>query len=167
MEPIVSIRTWLEQHWRQGLLIAGLALLAFYLLRGCIPGLQGHGDMPSALYDRIERQYVNCLTDYFAIHPGERRQPDCGSVTIEVVGKGVVAPDQQAAGVTRALCYVATYTNPYVDVNGAGVGHDEYWKSRKASKVTVLQNGEWQLFRDVSLEDMARWQQFACPGTYE
>ncbi len=167
MKFVGTARYWLMQNWRKAAIGAGAALLAFYVLRGCVPGLQGHGGMPSALYERIRNQYVNCLTGYFNIDPGEHRQPDCGSVNILVTGKGVVPPDQQAAGTTRALCYKVTTTNPYIDVNGTGVGHDEFWKSRQTSKVTVLQNGQWQLFPDLDTEDQARWVQFACSGVYE
>ncbi len=167
MEQVRAFGSLLAQRRRQALTGIGLALLAFYILRGCIPGLQGRGGLPSELYTRIERQYVNCLDDYFAIQPGERRQPDCGSVDIQVVGKGVIPADQKAAGVSRSLCYKVTTTNPYVDVNGMGIGHEEYWKTRRSSKVTVLQEGKWQTFPDQTIEDEARWMQFACPGAYE
>ncbi len=167
MEQVRTIGRRLAQNWRRVLGGIGLALLAVYILRGCIPGLQGRGGMPSSVYNRIERQYVNCIDDYFVIHPGEHRQPDCGSVIIDVRARGVVPADQQAAGVTRALCYQVTTTNPYVDVNGLGAGHEEFWKTRTSSKVTVLQNGQWQLFPDKDTEDEARWMQFACPGQYE
>ena len=163
----MAIQAWLEQHWRRALIGAGLALLAFYILRGCIPGLQGHGGMPSSVYERIKKQSVTCLTDYFAIDPGERRQPDCGTVDIKVIGRGAVPANRQAAGVTRAICYKVTISNPYVDVNGTGVGHEEYWKSRQDSKVTVLQAGQWQIFPDQDADDAARWTEYACPGAYE
>jgi len=160
------IRSWLALHGRQALTAAGLALLALYVLRGCIPGLQGHGGMPTHLYNRIQERYVNCV-DVYAIQPGERRQPDCGTIDIQVAGRGVVPAEQQAAGVSRALCYKVSTTNPYVDMMGSATLHDEFWKSRQSSKVTVLQNGEWLLFPDLDYEDEARWEQYSCPGAYE
>jgi hypothetical protein len=162
----MQIRHWLEQHGRQVLIGAGLALVAFYILRGCIPALQGHGGMPNELYNRITSRYVTCI-DAYNIRPGDRRQPDCGQAFIEVVGKGIVPEDQLAAGVTKALCYRISIDNPYISTIGSATAHDEFWKSRAASKVTVRQNGEWQIFPDLEPEDVARWTEYGCPGSYE
>jgi hypothetical protein len=163
--PAGGLRGWLSDHVRQLFLVAIALLLAFWVLRGCLPG----GDsrhLPGYLMDRIEDRYTKCI-DYFPIVPGERRQPECGRVTVEVVGLGSLPASASSQGITQAVCYRVTYTNPSLTNQGASTGHELVWNERTSSKVTVEQNGEWQLYPDQEQQDRARWSEYACPAGYE
>jgi hypothetical protein len=143
----------------------GLGLLLFWILRGCIPGLNG-SSLPGEVLDAIQRSYVSCISaDDTPIWPGEPRQPECGQFEVEISEQGVVSAIEQAGGVTRAICYRISVDSPRWQTMGQ-TRHEVLWSSRTYSKVAVLQNGEWQTFPDEDRQDEQRWLDYGCPGTY-
>ncbi len=153
-----------DEKWKKVVFGIVTLLIAFWVLRGCIPGLDPN-HLPADLNERIEKRYVKCI-DYYPIFPGERRQPDCGQVKINVVGEGKIPPERAADGVTRAICYRVSYDNPSITTSGGVTTHDIFWHGRSASKVTVEQNGEWVLYDDLDTEDELRWLEYGCEGDY-
>jgi len=155
-----------EGRFKKYVLYAGIAILGYLLMRGCIPD---KSLFPAEVYDSIQRRYVICIApDQTPIWPGEPRQPECGQVAIEVVGEGIVPQEARAAGVTRAICFRVAYQNPYWTTQGPGVTrHEIKWQSRTASQVTVLQNGVWQLSPDEEIQDRERWDTYSCPASYD
>jgi len=146
------------------LLLAGAGLLlAIYLLRSCIPGLQG--GLPSQVVDLLQTRYVVCVDD-IPIWPGEPRQPECGQLELRLAGEGVVPDALRDAGVTRALCFRVTYTNPYWTTQGQ-TRHEIALQSRTANKVALLQAGRWNVPSDEDIADRQRWRDFSCPGLYD
>jgi hypothetical protein len=156
---------WIEEHFKQLLMTALGLLVGFWLLRSCIPALDPQ-HLPAAVNDSIQKNYIHCL-DYFPIFPGERRQPDCGRADVRVVGLGTIPEAQKAEGVTRAICYKVTFTNPSLTTQGGALGHEVLWNSRSASKVAILKNGEWETFPDLDQADEQRWTDYACPEAFE
>jgi len=144
-----------------GLLIAAIA---FQILRGCVPALNGN-HVPAALETAVTEAYVHCDQD-FPIWPSEVRMPTCDSVQIRSAGAGTVPQAKRAGGITRAVCY-------HVDVEhlfwgeGGPWKHEMAWALRTYSKVAVLQDGEWVLYPEEDETDGARWAEYQCPGEYE
>ncbi len=165
----MKIRALLQQATENKtrlIIVLLIGLGVFWLLRGCIPGLDSDL-LPSDVEDTITRTYTSCISrDDTPIQPNEARQPECGRVNIRVVGKGQVPADAQAAGITQAICYKVSIENPYWTTL-ATTRHEVEWKGRTASKVTVLQNNAWQIFPDQGNLDEQRWATFACPEAYE
>jgi hypothetical protein len=145
------------------LLFGGLLLLTVYLLRSCIPALQS--GVPPTILNALQTRYLTCVDDT-PIWPGEPRQPECGQLRAQPVGEGTVPLPLRSTGVTKALCFRVTYTNPYWTTQGQ-TRHEIAQRSRTASKVALLRNGEWILFPDESFTDRRRWTEFACPGAYD
>lgn len=142
------------------------ALLIFLVLRGCLPSKD---KLPQEVYNKIQERYQQCIgLDDAVIWPGEPRTPECGQVDVEVVGEGIIPEQEQARGVTRAICFRVKIQNPYWTTEGPGVvRHEIRVKTRTASKVTVLENGGWETFPDQDREDRVRWETYACPAAYE
>ena len=139
-----------------------LALLAYWILRGCIPG----NSLPREVAEDIDRTYITCISsDDTPIQPGVARQPECGRVNIETVREGVVPASEQAAGVTRAICYQIMVEYPRWQTMGQ-TRHEVLWSERRYSKVALLQNGEWQTFPNEDIQDEQHWLGFGCPGPY-
>jgi hypothetical protein len=145
------------------LLASGLVL--FWILRGCIPGLDGN-TLPGEVWDEIQREHIACIrANDTPVWPGEGRQPECGQVELDLLEEGVVPPSAQAAGVSRVLCYQVTVENPRWQTMGQ-TRHEVLWSSRSYSKVALLQNGEWQTYPNEDRGDERRWLEFRCPGQY-
>jgi hypothetical protein len=155
----------LSQQWKRAILGLFLVLVGYYVIRSCIPGLNG-SLLPASFLADLEQRYVNCMSDV-PIWPGEHRQPDCGQVDIKTLGKGVLPPQSVEEGITQAVCYIMTYKNPRWTTQGAVVGHDIVWYGWTLSKMAVLQNGVWQAYPDESSQDELRWAAYKCPGPYE
>jgi hypothetical protein len=162
MSGKLSLRERLRSP-RQLVIAGAVILLTLYLLRSCIPGLQG--GLPSQVLDLLQTRYVVCIEDV-PIWPGEPRQPECGQVEPRIVGQGVVPVALRGTGVTKALCFRVTVTNPYWSTQGQ-TRHEIVRQSRTASKVAVLQAGSWTVPPDEEITDRQRWIDFACPGPYD
>jgi hypothetical protein len=168
MEIKVRLQTLLEtiqdDPKRLGCLVI-LGLLLFWILRGCIPGLNGN-TLPAELLDTIQRSSTVCISaEDTPPWPGEARQPECGRFDVDMVEEGIVPPLEKAAGVTKAICYRITVENPRWQTMGQ-TRHEVLWSSRSYSKVAILQNGKWQTFPDEDKQDEQRWVDFNCPGSY-
>jgi hypothetical protein len=148
------------------IIITAIMLGVIWLLSDGLSGLMGN-HLPSAVEDLITRRYTTCIKpDDTPIQFNEARQPECGRVDIRVVGEGQVPPQEQAQGITTAICYKVAIQNPFWTTLGT-TRHEVIWKGRTASKVTVLQNGAWQVFPDQGDLDEQRWAAYSCPETYE
>jgi len=140
----------------------GAVAIGYLLLRACASSRSR--SLPSGLENEIYDRYVQCITpEDTAIWPGEPRQPECGSVDIRVFGEGRVPPEAQTSGITAALCYSVAYENPYWTTLGT-TRHEVNWKSRTSLKVAVRQGTEWLIFPDEEIQDVARWDTYACPS---
>ena len=156
--------TWIKKRWKKGAALLAVCLLGYWLLRSCVPGLSGDL-LPADVFDSIRRQYSVCITDT-PISPGEPRQPACGDVTIVEAGRGTIPSERRAEGIAQAVCYKVTYTTPHWTTLGT-TRHEIDWSGRIASKVAVLQNGEWKTYPDREDQDEPRWAEFGCPAGYE
>ena len=160
-----TLRSWYEAFQdepKRWLYVALVAFLLFWIIRGCIPG----NSLPNEVTEEIEHAHIACITpDETAIWPGEPRQPECGRLTIGMVKEGNVPDTEQAGGVTRAICYRITIENPRWETMGQ-TRHEVAWFARSYSKVTILQNGKWQVFPDEDRQDEQRWLDYGCPGPY-
>jgi hypothetical protein len=135
----------------------GAAALGCLLVRACASSRSG--SLPGDLYNQIQDRYVQCITPQdTAIWPGDPRQPECGSVDIRVLGDGVVPPDEEASGITAALCYTATYENPWTTLGTTR--HEVKWKSR-----TSQCRRKRRRMADLSGRScrIDRWKAFSCP----
>ena len=148
------------------IVITAIVLGAIWLLSDAFSGLSGN-HLPSAVEDIITRRYTTCIKpDDTPIQFNEARQPECGRVDIRVVGEGQVPPAERAQDITTAICYKVAIQNPFWTTLGT-TRHEVIWKGRTASKVTVLQNGTWQVFPDQGELDERRWAVYSCPEAYE
>ena len=143
---------------------AVIALLAFFVLRGFLPGLQGNR-LPPELETAIAEAYKRCDED-FPIRPGDVRMPTCDVVRAERIGAGKLPSNAAAEGVTAVVCYRVELERLYWGETGPQK-HEMAWAMRTASKVGVLQEGKWVLFPDEEQTDAARWVDYGCPGEYE
>lgn len=139
-----------------------VAILAFLFLRSCISTYSN--SLPSEVTSLIERRYIQCIsTDDTPIWPGEPRQPECGTVNTTLMGDGLVPPDQEAQGITQAICFKVEIENPYWSTLGTA-RHDVKWTGRTVFKVSTLQNGAWVIYPDQETEDEQRWSTYSCPA---
>ncbi len=165
----MALQAWRDKvaHYKTRLiLIAAIVLLVVWMFGDTLGGLFGN-HLPSDVEGAITRRYTACIKpDDTPVQYNEPRQPECGRVDIRVVGEGQVPPDEQAAGLTRAICYKVAIQSPYWTTLGT-TRHEVKWSARTASKVVVLQNGAWQVFPDEDAADAQRWATFACQEGYE
>lgn len=154
---------WGTHNARRLLLTLGVALVAYWILRGCLPSLSGPR-LPSSLESDLRHHYTVCITDT-PIWPGEPRQPECGQATFEVVGEGSVPADAAATGVDQTLCFHVTTTNPTWTTQGT-TRHEIIQHGLLLSKVAVRQDDRWVVEPDEDLQDEAQWNRFDCPGPY-
>ena len=139
-----------------------VVVLAFLFLRSCISA--NRNSLPSEVTSQIERRYIQCIsTDDTPIWPGEPRQPECGTINTTLIGEGLVPPDQEAQGITRAICFKVEIDNPYWSTLGT-TRHDVKWTGRTVFKVSTLQNGAWVIYPDQDIEDEQRWSTYSCPA---
>jgi hypothetical protein len=153
---------WLSRHWQRILVGLAAVLVAYWILRGCVPSLGG--GLPSRLAQNMRDRYTVCISDT-AVWPGEPRQPECGQVEIKVVGQGTVPPSAASNGVERALCFQLRYTNPYWTTQGT-TRHEIIEHGRLVSKVALYRGGDWVVGPDQDQADEARWTQYVCPGEF-
>ncbi len=156
-------------HWGRHsasrlLLILGAVLVAYWILRGSLPSFGGPR-LPSGLESDLRQRYTVCITDT-PIWPGEPRQPECGQVTIEVVGEGSLPTEAAASGVDRAVCFHLTITNPTWTTQGT-TRHEIIQHGHLLSKVAVHQDDHWVVEADEDQLDEAQWDLYACPGPYQ
>jgi hypothetical protein len=157
-----GIVDWVKEHARRLIYALIAAVILFWLLRGCIPGLSG-SLLPSDVVDTIEHSHVVCIDPSDTpIWPGEPRQPECGRVIVKTVARGVLPSDAAAQGISRAVCYTVAIENPYWTTQGT-TRHEVNWQSHKFNKVAVDLNGTWQLFPDREDLDEQMWSKYACP----
>ena len=163
---IHALRDQIAQNKSRLIIIALIVLGVLWLLSDSLPGLIGN-HLPSSVEDTITRRYTACINpDDTPIQYNEARQPECGRVDIRVASEGKVPPDAQAQGITQAICYKVAIQNPFWTTL-ATTRHEVIWKNRTASKVTVLQNGAWQIFPDQDNLDEQHWAAYACPESYD
>jgi hypothetical protein len=137
------------------------AVIGFSLLRSCIVNSQN--SLPNEVVEKLQKQYVNCISSQDTpIWPGEPRQPECGTVDIKVLGRGIIPDEQKLNGSTEVICFEATYENPYWSTMGT-TRHEVKSSKRTAYQVTVLQNNSWQLFPSDDQADQERWDMYSCP----
>jgi len=160
--PIRSAMHWGPRRGRQLLVVLGLALAAYWILRGCLPSIGG--GLPSDLRAELRQRYTVCITDT-AIWPGEPRQPECGQVSFDEVGEGSLPTDAVAAGVDQAICFRMTITNPSWTTQGT-TRHEIIHHGHLVSKVALHKAGGWVVEPDQDQMDEARWNKFACPGPF-
>ena len=141
-----------------------VALTAFFVLRGFLPGLQGNR-MPPALETAIAEAYKRC-EEGFPIQPGDVRMPTCDVIRAERIGEGRLPASAAAEGVTAVVCFRVELERLYWGESGPQK-HEMAWAMRTVSKVGVLQGGRWTLFPDEEQADAARWVDYGCPGEYE
>lgn len=144
-----------------------LGFLAFWILRGCIPGFINGNSLPAGLLEDIQRTHITCIkAEDTPVWPGEARQPECGRLNIDLAEEGTVPVSEQALGVTRAVCYKITVENPRWQTMGQ-TRHEVLWSARSFSKVAIFQNGVWQTFSHDDKLDEQRWLDYECPGKYK
>ncbi len=155
---------WIKEHARGLVYTLIAAVVLFWLLRGCIPGLSG-SLLPADVVDAIEHDHVVCINPGDTpIWPGEPRQPECGRVIVKTIARGVLPSDAAEQGISRAVCYTVTIENPYWTTQGT-TRHEINWQSHTFNKVAIYQNDFWQLSPDREDLDEERWSKFACPET--
>jgi hypothetical protein len=150
---------WLSRRWIL-IVIAGLAVLL--LLRACLPGLRGPS-LPADVVRKIVESHTVCIgTDQVPIWPGEPRQAQCGQVSVEVLAAGTIPAQEDALGITKAVCYRLTVENPYWETLGQ-TRHEILTHAWTSNKVAILQDGTWVTFSDEDQGDRSRWSLYACP----
>ena len=149
--------------------ILGYVLIGFVvllLLRSCFTGSKD--SLPTEVHQLIDRQYVNCVdVKGSAFEGGNQLEGECSRVETEVIGEGAIPSQEQALGVTKAICYRIQYENPYFWAQSQTQYEEIDFAKRTASKVTVLQNGKWVIFPDQEIQDRERWEAYSCPGDYD
>ncbi len=155
-----------EGYYKRYLWYLLAAFFGYLLLRGCLPSKE---DLPQAVHNQIQERYRQCISpEETPIWPGEPRTPECGQVDVKVVGPGTVPAWEQSRGMEKVICFRVMIQNPYWTTAGPGVvRHEIKFKTRTASKVTVLENGAWKTFPDEDQQDRIRWEAYACPEAYE
>ena len=144
-----------------------LGFLAFWILRGCIPGFTNGDSLPAELLEDIQGMHTTCIkAEDTPIWPGEARQPECSRINVDLATEGTVPMPEQAVGTTRAICYKITVESPRWQTMGQ-TRHEVLWSARSFSKVAIFQNGTWQTFSHDDKLDEQRWLDYACPGEYK
>ena len=158
-----------------GNLIENKEQLLWYVLIGCVVLLLlrscffGSKDsLPAEVHQLIDRQYVNCVNIKGSTFTGGNQlEGECSRIDTQVVGAGTIPVQEKALGITKAICYRIQYENPYFWAQSQTQYEEIDFAKRTASKVTVLQNGEWVIFPDQEIQDWERWEAYSCPGEYD
>ena len=143
-----------------------IACIALLILRSCLNNAKN--SLPPEVHELIDRQYVNCVNVKGSTFTGGNQlEGECSRIDTQVVGAGTIPAQEQALGITKAICYRIEYENPYFWAQSQTQYEEIDFAKRTASKVTVLQNGEWVIFPDQEIQDRERWDAYACPGDYD
>ena len=142
--------------------VLALALIAFLILRSLYS--VSKDSLPSEVYETINLRYGSCVE---VKRVGDAPAVDgptsvCTELTTNVLGRGTITQLGQAEGITEAICFRVLIEKPYMVLN-----EEIPFSTRIASKVAILQKGEWIVSPDQYSQDGEQWFAYACPGKYE
>jgi hypothetical protein len=146
--------------------ILAIALIAFLILRSCFS--VSKDSLPHEVHETINSRYGSCVeVKGSALREGDNPQRVCTELTTNVLGQGTIPQQDQADGITEAICFRVLIEKPYF----WALSHTQYEEitsfTRIASKVAVLQKGEWIVYPDQYIQDSERWTAYACPGEFD
>ena len=151
----------------EGLLkVLAIALIAFLILRSCFS--VSKDSLPPEVHETINQRYGSCVeVKGSAFREGDNPQRECTELTTNVLGQGSIPTQDQANGVTEAICFRVLIEKPYF----ASQAHTQYEEItsfyRISSKVAILQGGEWIVHLDQYTPDSERWAAYGCPGEFD
>ena len=132
------------------------------MLRACAPQWWGPS-LPASVIRRISEDHTVCIgTDEVPIWPGEPRQAQCSTVSVDVLAEGSVPAERARLGTSKAVCYVLTVEHPYWETMGQ-TRHEILTSTRTFYKVAILQNDVWEIFPNEEIQDRGRWSLYSCP----
>lgn len=154
-------QTLLENNERL-LKVFAIALIAFLILRSCYS--KSKDSLPIEVHEIISLRYGSCVEvkrvgDFPAVDGPSRV---CTELTTNVLGHGTITQQDQAEGITDAICFRVLIEKPYMLLN-----EEIPFSTRIASKVAIMQNGTWVVFPDENTQDSEEWSAYACPGKFD
>ena len=160
-----SVRNLIENN--EGLLkILVIVLIAFLILRSCFSATKDA--MPFKVHEIINSRYSTCVNVKGSPYrEGGGPQSECTELTTKVLGPGTVPQQDQAEGITEAICFRVLIEKPYFWAQSQTQYEEITSFTRIASKVAVLQRGEWIVYPDQYTQDSERWAAYACPGEFD
>ena len=124
--------------------------------------------LPSEVRETINARYGFCVdVKGSALREGDNPQRECTELTTNVLGQGTITQQNQADEITQAICFRVLIENPYFWAQSQTQYEEITSSSRIASKVAVLQSGEWIIYPDQYTKDSERWVAYACPGEFD
>ena len=157
-----SFIQYLIENNERLLKVLAIALIAFLILRSCYS--VSKASLPKEVHETINSRYGSCVEVKMV---GQREAVDgpsrvCTELTTNVLGQGTIPQQYQAEGITEVICFRVLIEKPYMTVN-------ENIPSfiRIASKVAILQKGEWSVSPDQYIQDSELWAAYACPGEFD
>jgi len=157
-----SFSDYLIENKERAFQVLAIAVVALVIFRSCYSVSQD--SLPKEVQDIINARYGSCVEV-----PRIGRAPAldgpsrvCTELTVNVLGQGSIPQQDQAGGISEAICFRVLIEKPYMTVNENIPSFD-----RIASKVALLQEGEWVLYPDQYSQDGERWEAYGCPGAYD
>ena len=160
-----SVRNLIENN--EGLLkILVIVLIAFLILRSCFSVTKDA--LPFEVHEIINSRYSTCVNVKGSPYrEGGGPQSECTELTTKVLGPGTVPQQDQAEGITEAICFRVLIEKPYFWAQSQTQYEEITSFTRIASKVAVLQKDEWIVYPDQYTQDSERWAAYACPGEFD
>jgi len=142
--------------------VLAIALIAFLILRSCFS--VSKDSLPIEVHEIINSRYGSCVEvkrvgDAPAVDGPPRV---CTELTTNVLGQGAITQQDQAEGITEAICFRVLIEKPYMILN-----EEIPFSIRIASKVAILQKGKWSVSPDQYTQDGEQWAAYACPGEFD
>ena len=142
--------------------VLAIALITFLVLRNCYS--VSKNSLPKEVHETISSRYGSCVdvmrVGQFPAVDGPPRI--CTELTTNVLGHGTITQQDQAEGITEAICFRVLIEKPFMILN-----EEIPFSTRIASKVAILQKGNWIVSPDQNNQDSERWAKYACPGDFD
>jgi len=143
-----------------------IVLIVFLILRSCFSIRKD--SLPYEVHELINRRYGTCVdVKGSPFREGDNPQRECTELTTNVLGPGAIPQQDQVDGITEAICFRVLIDKPYFWAQSQTQYEEITFFSRIASKVAVLQNGEWVVLPDQYVQDSERWSAYTCPGEFD
>lgn len=163
---VKSFIQYLIENNERLLKILAIALVAFLILRSYYS--VSKDSLPIEVRETINSRYGSCVdVKGSPFREGGNPQRTCTELTTNVLGQGTVPQQDQADGITEAICFRVLIEKPYFWAQSQTQFEEITSFTRIASKVAVLQKGEWIVYPDQYIQDSERWAAYACPAEFD
>lgn len=142
-----------------------IVLIVILVFRSCFSTTDS---LPYEVNEIINLRYGSCVEVKGSfLKEGDNPQRVCTELTTNVLGQGTISQQDRAEGITKAICFRVLIEKPYFWAQSQTQYEEITSFTRIASKVAVLQKGEWTVYPDQYIQDSELWAAYACPAEFD